>query len=140
MSVPPGLTSGRGLNTQAHMHSLETGHHVYINLRTLKVTDNGSPVRRVGLGWGIPISDEWFPACCVRLSEQFYCLPDNYEIKDTSLEDIRVSPGQALLLLAPWSDRSALGCHADHVAIVSCARAAVLLPARLHQENGRVVG
>ena len=32
------LIAGRGLNTQAHMHSLETGHHVYINLRTLKVT------------------------------------------------------------------------------------------------------
>lgn len=31
------------------------------------------------------------PSAFLFLSEQFYCLPDNYEIKDTSLEDIRVS-------------------------------------------------
>lgn len=46
---------GRGLKSHAHTHSLETGHHVYINLQTEKV----------------------------------YCLPDGYEINDSSLDDIR---------------------------------------------------
>ncbi|KAK8964112.1 putative F-box protein [Platanthera guangdongensis] len=46
---------GRGLNSHAYTHSLEVGHHVYINLQTEKV----------------------------------YCLPDGYEVNDTSLDDIR---------------------------------------------------
>lgn len=46
---------GRGTNTHAYTHSLDTDHHVYLNLSTLK----------------------------------FYCLPDNYEIIDPSLEDIK---------------------------------------------------
>ncbi|KAL5769247.1 hypothetical protein ACOSP7_015807 [Xanthoceras sorbifolium] len=46
---------GRGQRSHAYTHSLEAGHHVYINLRTEKV----------------------------------YCLPDGYEISDTSLDDIR---------------------------------------------------
>ncbi|KAG6498724.1 hypothetical protein ZIOFF_038446 [Zingiber officinale] len=46
---------GRGLNSHAYTHSLEAGHHVYINLQTEKV----------------------------------YCLPDGYEIDDSSLDDIR---------------------------------------------------
>uniref|UniRef100_A0A2N9ISJ9 USP domain-containing protein n=1 Tax=Fagus sylvatica TaxID=28930 RepID=A0A2N9ISJ9_FAGSY len=46
---------GRGRKSHAYTHSLEAGHHVYINLRT----------------------------------EQVYCLPDGYEIDDSSLDDIR---------------------------------------------------
>ncbi|XP_065672591.1 ubiquitin carboxyl-terminal hydrolase 39 isoform X2 [Hydra vulgaris] len=46
---------GRGNNSHAYTHSVHLGHHVYLNLHTLK----------------------------------FYCLPDNYEIIDPSLEDIK---------------------------------------------------
>lgn len=46
---------GRGTSTHAYTHSLDTEHHVYLNLATLK----------------------------------FYCLPDNYEVIDPSLEDIQ---------------------------------------------------
>ncbi|KJE90317.1 ubiquitin specific peptidase 39 [Capsaspora owczarzaki ATCC 30864] len=46
---------GRGVQSHAHTHSLESDHRVYINLSTLKV----------------------------------YCLPDNYEVIDPSLNDIR---------------------------------------------------
>ncbi|KAK8735495.1 hypothetical protein OTU49_005414 [Cherax quadricarinatus] len=45
---------GRGPNTHAYTHSVSDGHHVYLNLQTLR----------------------------------FYCLPDNYEIIDSSLNDI----------------------------------------------------
>jgi len=46
---------GRGLKSHAYTHSVQLGHHVYINLHTFK----------------------------------FYCLPDNYEVIDSSLEDIK---------------------------------------------------
>ncbi|RAL40281.1 hypothetical protein DM860_006351 [Cuscuta australis] len=46
---------GKGPKSHAYTHSLEAGHHVYINLRT----------------------------------EKIYCLPDGYEIIDSSLDDIR---------------------------------------------------
>ncbi|RZB41559.1 U4/U6.U5 tri-snRNP-associated protein 2, partial [Asbolus verrucosus] len=46
---------GRGTNTHAYTHSVAEGHHVFLNLHTLK----------------------------------FYCLPDNYEIIDSSLDDIK---------------------------------------------------
>ncbi|VDD86410.1 unnamed protein product [Enterobius vermicularis] len=46
---------GRGTNTHAYTHSLDTDHRVFLNLSTLK----------------------------------FYCLPDNYEIIDPSLDDIK---------------------------------------------------
>ncbi|XP_055924150.1 U4/U6.U5 tri-snRNP-associated protein 2-like isoform X1 [Argiope bruennichi] len=45
---------GRGPNTHAYMHSVQAGHHVFLNLQTLR----------------------------------FYCIPDNYEIIDSSLDDI----------------------------------------------------
>ncbi|KAH9422127.1 U4/U6.U5 tri-snRNP-associated protein 2 [Dermatophagoides pteronyssinus] len=45
---------GRGIGTHAYMHSVSCGHHVFLNLNTLK----------------------------------FYCLPDNYQIIDSSLDDI----------------------------------------------------
>lgn len=45
---------GRGIGTNAYIHSVAVGHHVFLNLTTLK----------------------------------FYCLPDNYEICDSSLSDI----------------------------------------------------
>lgn len=45
---------GRGQNTHAYTHSVQFGHHVFLNLQTL----------------------------------QFYCLPDNYQIIDSSLDDI----------------------------------------------------
>ncbi|VEL29352.1 unnamed protein product, partial [Protopolystoma xenopodis] len=48
------LHQGRGTNTHAHTHSVNEGHHVFLNLET----------------------------------RRFYCLPDNYEIMDGSLEDI----------------------------------------------------
>ena len=48
------LRQGRGSNTHAYTHALETGHRVFLNLGTNK----------------------------------FYCLPDNYEIIDASLNDI----------------------------------------------------
>ena len=46
---------GRGQNSHAYTHSVHIGHHVYLNLHTLKV----------------------------------FCLPDNYEVIDSSLEDIK---------------------------------------------------
>lgn len=46
---------GRGRNTHAFTHSVQHGHHVFINLRTCRV----------------------------------YCLPDMYEVVDSSLEDIK---------------------------------------------------
>ncbi|KAL7676248.1 hypothetical protein ACOME3_002504 [Neoechinorhynchus agilis] len=46
---------GRGQNSHAYIHSLENGHHVFINLHNLR----------------------------------FYCLPDNYLIMDSSLDDIK---------------------------------------------------
>mmetsp|Transcript_4482 Transcript_4482/g.9640 ORF Transcript_4482/g.9640 Transcript_4482/m.9640 type:complete len:537 (-) Transcript_4482:876-2486(-) len=46
---------GRGLNTHAYTHSLETGHHMFMK------TDSG----------------------------RVYCLPDNYEVIDRSLDDVR---------------------------------------------------
>ncbi|CAN0023950.1 unnamed protein product [Ectocarpus sp. 12 AP-2014] len=46
---------GRGRNTHAYTHSVQNGHHVFINLRTCRV----------------------------------YCLPDSYEVVDSSLEDIK---------------------------------------------------
>ncbi|KOB61183.1 U4/U6.U5 tri-snRNP-associated protein 2, partial [Operophtera brumata] len=49
------LCSGRGTNTHAYTHSVADGHHVFLNLHTLK----------------------------------FYCLPDNYEVIDSSLNDIK---------------------------------------------------
>lgn len=48
---------GRGKNTHAYFHSLEQGHHVFINLHDQKI----------------------------------YCLPDNYEVDDMSLNDIKVN-------------------------------------------------
>lgn len=46
---------GRGTNTHAYTHSVAEGHHVFMNLNTLR----------------------------------FYCLPDNYEVIDSSLDDIK---------------------------------------------------
>ena len=48
---------GRGQKSHAYTHSVQEGHHVFLNLETKK----------------------------------FYCLPDNYQIIDQSLEDIVVS-------------------------------------------------
>lgn len=50
------LFAGRGQKSHAYTHSVQIGHHVFINLHTLK----------------------------------FYCLPDNYEVIDSSLDDIKV--------------------------------------------------
>eukprot|EP01017_Pseudomicrothorax_dubius_P018377 TRINITY_DN2035_c0_g1_i1.p1 TRINITY_DN2035_c0_g1~~TRINITY_DN2035_c0_g1_i1.p1 ORF type:complete len:417 (-),score=74.49 TRINITY_DN2035_c0_g1_i1:628-1878(-) len=46
---------GRGTGTQAHLHSLEVSHHIFINLHDQRV----------------------------------FCLPDNYEVIDASLMDIK---------------------------------------------------
>ncbi|KAI1720037.1 ubiquitin carboxyl-terminal hydrolase domain-containing protein [Ditylenchus destructor] len=46
---------GRGTSTHAYTHALDTDHHLFLNLATLK----------------------------------FYCLPDNYEVIDPSLDDIK---------------------------------------------------
>lgn len=46
---------GRGIKSHAYTHSVQTGHHVFINLSTFK----------------------------------FYCLPDNYRVIDSSLDDIK---------------------------------------------------
>ncbi|KAL3093226.1 hypothetical protein niasHT_022676 [Heterodera trifolii] len=46
---------GRGTNTHAYTHSLDSDHRIYLNLGTLK----------------------------------FYCLPENYEVIDPSLDDIK---------------------------------------------------
>jgi U4/U6.U5 tri-snRNP-associated protein 2 len=61
---------GRGKNSQAYTHSLQAGHHVFLNLG----------------------------------SKRFYCLPDGYEVIDSSLEDITgvldpAYPDEALLNL-----------------------------------------
>lgn len=47
---------GRGRSSQAYTHSLQAGHHVFLNLT----------------------------------SKRFYCLPDGYEVVDSSLDDIKV--------------------------------------------------
>jgi len=47
---------GRGNQTFAYTHTIDTDHRVFLNLSTLK----------------------------------FYCLPDDYEIVDSSLDDIKV--------------------------------------------------
>ena len=46
---------GRGVNTHAYTHSLNVGHHVFVNLHT----------------------------------DLIYCLPDNYQVLDTSLKSIQ---------------------------------------------------
>lgn len=46
---------GRGQKSHAYTHSVQNGHHVFINLHSLR----------------------------------FYCLPDNYEVIDSSLDDIK---------------------------------------------------
>jgi U4/U6.U5 tri-snRNP-associated protein 2 len=46
---------GKGRNTHAFSHALETGHHLFINLAS----------------------------CAV------FCLPDGYEVQDSSLEDVK---------------------------------------------------
>ncbi|CAI8006750.1 U4/U6.U5 tri-snRNP-associated protein 2 [Geodia barretti] len=46
---------GRGQHSHAYTHSVQVGHHVFLNLESL----------------------------------EFYCLPDNYQIIDPSLEDIK---------------------------------------------------
>ncbi|PAV77614.1 hypothetical protein WR25_25477 [Diploscapter pachys] len=65
---------GRGTNTHAYTHSLDTDHRVFLNLQTLK----------------------------------FYCLPDNYEIIDPSLEDIQylLKPTYTKELIASLDGRS----------------------------------
>jgi len=45
---------GRGKNTHAYTHSVQMGHHVFLNLHTCKI----------------------------------FCLPDNYEVVDSSLDDV----------------------------------------------------
>lgn len=47
---------GRAKGSHAYTHSLQVGHHVFINLQTKKA----------------------------------YCLPDDYEIEDSSLDDVKV--------------------------------------------------
>lgn len=48
---------GRGPHTQAHTHSVQAFHHVFMNLHNAKI----------------------------------YCLPDNYEVQDSSLDDIKLA-------------------------------------------------
>ena len=60
------IISGRGNHSHAYTHSVQDGHHVFLNL----------------------------------LTHKFYCLPDNYEIIDSSLDDIIVSKAY-LTLKAP---------------------------------------
>jgi len=50
------VNAGRGFKSHAYTHSVQEGHHVFLNLETMN----------------------------------FYCLPDNYQIIDQSLEDIVV--------------------------------------------------
>lgn len=52
---------GKGKSTQAYLHSLEESHHVYIALSTGSSNEAG----------------------------KIWCLPDNYEVEDASLNDIR---------------------------------------------------
>ena len=61
------LVSGRGIGTHAYLHSVSSGHHVFLNLSTLK----------------------------------FYCIPDNYQIIDSSLDDI-------IYVLKPTFDEEAV--------------------------------
>ena len=58
---------GRGENTHAYIHSLEQEHHVFLNVETKK---------------SFPVDDE---------IARFYCLPDNYEVFDPSLNDITMA-------------------------------------------------
>ena len=85
---------GRGRGTHAYTHSLEAGHHVYINLNTLKVSFPSQPMALLS---NACVSASFLPfqtcpfssfALCVLC--QFYCLPDNYEVIDSSLDDIKV--------------------------------------------------
>lgn len=54
---------GRGQKSHAYTHSVQDGHHVFLNLQ----------------------------------SQKFYCLPDNYEVIDSSLDDIIVSNSGKIL-------------------------------------------
>lgn len=62
---------GRGKSSHAYFHSMHKDHHVFINLQTLKV---------LYMKRGVSLTN----SCKV------YVLPDGYEVKDTSLDDIKV--------------------------------------------------
>ena len=66
------LITGRGQKSHAYTHSVQEGHHVFLNLATHK----------------------------------FYCLPDNYQIIDQSLEDIVVRETTSICL---WVCLAVLG-------------------------------
>ena len=80
---------GRGRGTHAYTHSLEAGHHVYINLNTLKVSFPSQPMALLSNAC-VSASFLPFQTCPLCVLCQFYCLPDNYEVIDSSLDDIKV--------------------------------------------------
>lgn len=67
---------GRGPNTNAYTHALETAHHMYMKLEDGKVC-------------AVRLSAVYAPQALCILGQQVYCLPDLYEVIDRSLDDIR---------------------------------------------------
>ena len=77
---------GRGPASYAYLHSVHVGHHVFANLRTLRVRVRDSRTR----AWR-PRSPRHMSGAVTRghVHAQVYCLPDNYEVIDSSLDDIK---------------------------------------------------
>ncbi|XP_014668010.1 PREDICTED: U4/U6.U5 tri-snRNP-associated protein 2-like [Priapulus caudatus] len=78
---------GRGQKSHAYTHSVQIGHHVFINLHTLR----------------------------------FYCLPDNYEVIDSSLDDIKfvLNPTFTLTNIKQLDDNSKLSRAYDGTTYLS---------------------
>ena len=67
-----GFFRGRGEGTPAYTHALETGHQIFIGVGHDDSSSGSSPSH---------------PSTSTR--GRVYCIPDNYEVHDASLDDIR---------------------------------------------------
>ena len=74
-------SQGRGRDTQCYFHSLQSNHHVYINLHTVKV-------RPCAYSSALAHAQRLRPSA-TQLS-QVYCLPEGYEVLDPGLDDVKV--------------------------------------------------
>lgn len=89
---------GRSISTQAYTHALETGHHMFMKLDSGKVGQGtntsgafscelSAHQQRLLLRSHNPAHHAFCAACLSHV--QVYCLPDNYEVVDRSLDDVR---------------------------------------------------
>jgi U4/U6.U5 tri-snRNP-associated protein 2 len=81
------LFSGRSKTTPAYTHSLDTSHHVF-----MKLTDGDGRSTHELRTCPPPLFPPNF-STATRFSFSFlarsYCLPDNYEVLDASVNDVR---------------------------------------------------